>query len=171
MDVIDLLGFEEGWREKPYIDTEGYPTIGYGFKIGPKLAGGPNARQAALEHYYQFTLPRHAGNVWLLELAAETYRKMAANNRIAPAVKACVVPEMPPLENPRIAVLVSMAYQMGVEGLAGFRNTLMCITNQDWFQAETQMLKSKWASQTPKRARRHAHQMRTGSWHPEYGRV
>ena len=52
--------------------------------------------------------------------------------------------------------------------ITGFRNTLMCITNHDWFQAETQMLKSKWANQTPKRARRHAWQMRNGLWHQEY---
>ncbi|EBO1993945.1 lysozyme, partial [Salmonella enterica subsp. enterica serovar Kentucky] len=24
--IIPLLNFEEGYREKPYIDTEGYPT-------------------------------------------------------------------------------------------------------------------------------------------------
>ena len=168
MNIVDMLRFEEGWREKPYVDTEGYPTVGYGFKIGPKLAGGPKARQAALEHYYQFTLPHTAGDAWLMRIVATTHEKMLEKASIASALEACVQDGVDTIENPRACVLISMAYQMGVEGLAGFRNTLMCITNHDWFQAETQMLKSKWANQTPKRARRHAWQMRNGLWHQEY---
>lgn len=159
--IITLLAFEEGWREKPYIDTEGYPTVGYGFKIGP--------RGAPLSHY-TFTLPREAGNAWMLAHVARMLLEMRAKPSINKALVACLEPntDASPMYNPRGAVLVSMAYQMGVDGLVGFRNTLMAIANKDWFTAETGMLKSRWASQTPKRARRHAAQMRSGEWQPEY---
>ena len=159
-DIIKMLAFEEGWRERPYLCSERYPTVGYGFKIGPK--GAPIAQ-------YDFTLPREAGDVWLMVLARELHTAMRAEPAIARALTSCSVTGLPSLSNPRYAVLVSMAYQMGVAGLAGFRNTLLHIANCDWYQAETGMLKSRWATQSPARARRHARQMRTGLWAGEYG--
>ena len=61
-----------------------------------------------------------------------------------------------------------MAYQMGIDGLAGFKNTLKNIAAGRWNDAATGMLDSKWAKQTPNRARRHAEQMRTNIWAKEY---
>lgn len=49
-------------------------------------------------------------------------------------------------------VLIEMAYQMGVSGLLGFTNTLTMIKNGDYVSASKNMLLSKWAKQTPKRA-------------------
>lgn len=57
-----------------------------------------------------------------------------------------------------------MAYQMGVAGLAGFKNTLAMIADGDFGGAASGMLNSKWAKQTPNRARRHADVMRTGTY-------
>ncbi|MEO3956522.1 glycoside hydrolase family protein, partial [Chromobacterium piscinae] len=75
---------------------------------------------------------------------------------IAAALKQC---------NPaRADVLLSMAYQMGVDGLAGFKNTLAMITAGNFTGAAAGMLNSKWAKQTPKRAQRHAEVMRTGAY-------
>jgi lysozyme len=36
--IIPILRFEEAYKPKPYIDTEGFPTVGTYFKIGPKGA-------------------------------------------------------------------------------------------------------------------------------------
>lgn len=36
--IIQLIQIEEGYREKAYYCSEGYPTIGTGHKIGPKGA-------------------------------------------------------------------------------------------------------------------------------------
>jgi len=69
----------------------------------------------------------------------------------------------------RMAVLQSMAYQMGVQGLAAFKNTLQAVIERRWNDAAAGMLNSRWARQTPERAQRHAQQMRTGIWAPEYG--
>ena len=60
----------------------------------------------------------------------------------------------------RRAVLLSMAYQMGVDGLMKFKNMWAAINRQDWDDAADQMLDSKWARQTPERAGRHARIMR-----------
>ena len=69
----------------------------------------------------------------------------------------------------RQAVLVSMAYQMGVSGLSGFRNTLKAVADGQWADAAKGMLDSKWARQTPARANRHANQMLSGVWAKGYG--
>lgn len=158
-DVIDLLKFEEGWRERPYLDSLGYPTVGYGVVVGPQ--GAPLSN-------YTFTLPHSVGVAWLIEHLKETHLAMARNETILKALESCTTKSDPDWGNPRSAVLLSMAYQMGVEGLAKFRDALRHISNRDWFQAETSMLKSRWANQTPHRARRHARQMRTGIWAGEY---
>ncbi len=50
--------------------------------------------------------------------------------------------------------LVNMAFQLGVRGLLGFRNTLMYIRRCEYGVARTNALQSLWARQTPARARR-----------------
>ena len=149
--IISLIEYEEGWRDKPYICSEGYPTIGYGFKLGPK---GASLKQ------YQFSIPKQAGVVWMGCLITELTADLADHPRIGPAYRAC--------DDCRRAVLISMAYQMGLDGLAKWKNTLAAIVAQDWDKAAAAMLNSLWAKQTPKRAKRHADQMRSGVWCPLY---
>ena len=68
------------------------------------------------------------------------------------------------LNDARKAVLMNMAFQLGITGLMGFSKTLSLIESGDYAQAADQMLRSKWASQTPNRAYEMAEQMRTGQW-------
>lgn len=64
----------------------------------------------------------------------------------------------------RRGVLMNMAFQMGVDGLLGFRNTLTMIEQGEYEKASEAMLQSLWAQQTPERAHRLAKQMRTDAW-------
>lgn len=150
-NITSLLQYEEGFREKPYLCSEGYPTVGTGIRIGPKGAALSN---------YQFTVPREVDAVWLQSILNSTMRSMLSNERIAKAMNV--------LDEARTAVLVSMAYQMGVAGLAQFKNTLALIESKRFEDAAVAMLQSKWAKQTPNRAKRHAEQMRSGLWCTEY---
>lgn len=68
------------------------------------------------------------------------------------------------LDPARQGVLLNMSFQLGVEGLLGFKNTLRLVEQGDYAQAADNMLLSKWASQTPERAKRMAEQMRSGQW-------
>lgn len=145
--IIPLLNFEEGFRARPYIDTEGYPTVGVGFLIGPKGAAVSN---------YTFSLSKNVSDMWLQEIVSARLTDMKSNSEISAALKQC---------NPaRADVLQSMAYQMGVNGLAAFKNTLAMVAAGNFAGAAAGMLNSKWAKQTPKRAQRHAEVMRTGSY-------
>lgn len=149
-----LIKYEEGWREKPYLCTEGYPTVGFGFRIGP---------QGADIKLYQFILPLAAGEEWLRGHLIKMDREMRTFPHLGKALDAA---EPFPA---RTAVLYSMAYQLGVKGLGNFKNTLAAVARGDWNGAATGMLDSRWAKQTPKRAQRHAEQMRTGRWASVYG--
>ena len=152
--IYALIKHEEGWRSKPYLCTEKYPTVGFGFRIGP---------QGADIKLYQSTLPVRAGEAWLDTILSGLETDMRRDPKLAMAMQAC---ERDPA---RMAVLQSMAYQMGVKGLAAFNNTLQAVIERRWNDAAAGMLNSRWARQTPERAQRHALQMRTGLWAPEYG--
>ena len=145
--IVSILNYEEGYREKPYIDTEGYPTVAGGIKIGPK---------GALLSNYTFSVPRKVGDVWLEVFTDKVIAQCAATPSVYAALQKC---------NPaRADVLYSMAYQMGIAGLAGFKNTLAMIAAGKFDEAASGMLNSKWARQTPNRARRHAEVMRSGDY-------
>lgn len=145
--IIPILNYEEGYRERPYIDTEGFPTVACGIKIGPK--GAPLSN-------YIFSVPRGVGDVWLQVFTDKVIAQCSLTPSIRAALQKC---------NPaRADILYSMAYQMGVNGLAGFKNTLAMISAGKFDEASSGMLNSKWARQTPNRARRHAEVMRSGSY-------
>ena len=151
MDVVTLLEFEEGYEAKPYLCSLGYPTVGIGCKIGPKGAD---------LSLYQFCLPHDAAKQWAKHLVNQKMQAMAKCPEIAAALAAC--------NDARRAILISMAYQMGVNGLNDFKNTLKAIADQDWSLACREMLDSLWAKQTPSRAARHSQQMLTGEWPAQY---
>ena len=162
-DFYDLIRYEEGWRSKPYLCSEGYPTVGFGFRIGPK--GTPIS-------HYDLELPPAVGEVWLLEHAKDIIAELNQHASTRRALDSCLAADRQPagmwMHGPRASVLVSMAYQMGVWGLLKFNQTLTHVGNAAWSNAEGNMLNSLWAKQTPARAKRHAVQMRTGVWDQNY---
>ena len=151
MNIVSLLRYEEGFKEKPYFCSEGYPTIGTGIKLGPKGAALSN---------YQITISKEVDAVWMAEIIKQKVAEMSVNQGITAAMSSC--------NDARKSILISMAYQMGADGLAKFNNTLKAVAEQRWGDAANGMLNSAWAKQTPNRAKRHAKQMLTGEWSPEY---
>ena len=113
---------EEGYREKPYRCTAGKLTIG----IGYNLDAGMPLDEAVL-------LIRHR----IEKIRRELLERFEW---------------FPNLNETRQAALVSMAYQMGIAGLLGFKRTLVSVWAGDYEKASREMLDSKWARQTPKRA-------------------
>jgi len=152
--IIAILNFEEGYVEKPYIDTLGFPTVAGGIRIGPKGASLSN---------YTFSVPRSVGDVWKQVIVDTKELELKSRPNIAAALKQC---------NPaREDILVSMAYQLGVDGLAQFKKALIFISNGDFISGANEMLNSLWARQTPGRAQRHAEVMRTGNYDIYKGKI
>jgi lysozyme len=159
-DIFSLLEFEEGFSEKPYYCSEGYPTVGFGIRIGPKGAALSN---------YTFTLPRTAAEVWTRCYMDEMVARLVRYPHLNAALMALESKSTGALySDPRCCVLLSMCYQMGEKGVADFVNTLKFMHDGNYVKAAVNMLASKWARQTPNRAGRHAKQMQTGQWAAEY---
>ena len=136
--ITRLLRAEEGEVLHAYDDHLGYATIGVGRLIDKRKGGGITAEESAFL------------------LKNDIQKLIAALEAKLPWIKT--------LDDARRGVLLSMAFQMGVEGLLGFKNTLAMIQTGKYAEAATGMMNSKWAKQTPSRAQRHAEQMRTGKW-------
>jgi len=66
------------------------------------------------------------------------------------------------LSEARQRVLANMAFNMGIDGLLGFKNTLALIQGGNYAEAAAAMLQSKWAGQVGDRAKRLAEMMRVG---------
>ena len=138
MDLRQQLIEFEGKVSHAYEDHLGYLTIGVGRLIDKRKGG--HLTDDEIEYLLENDIRRTTTAV----LAALPWAKH--------------------LNEPRQAVLVGMAFQMGLQGLLGFRSTLESVRDERYADAAAGMLLSKWAKQTPKRAQRLARQMETGEW-------
>ena len=64
----------------------------------------------------------------------------------------------------RRSVLINMAFQLGVSGLMKFKRFIAAYRAGDFVTASKEMLDSRWAMQTPNRAKELSEQMLTGEW-------
>ncbi len=133
--IHELLAYEEGFREKPYHCSEGYVTIGIGTKIGPKLA--------PLD-MYQFKVTKKVAEAFLDE-ELKSIRAQLVKHRWYTE-----------LDEDRQTIIKSMCYQLGYSGLMKFKNMIAALEKKHWPEASLEALDSRWAKQTPARAKRHA---------------
>lgn len=129
---------DEGEVLHAYLDSLGFTTIAVGRLIDKRKGGGISKEESAM-------------------LLRNDISKVAAG--VAQAL-----PWSAQLDEARRGVLLNMAFQMGLQGLLGFKNTLATIQAGDYKKAAQQMLQSKWATQTPQRAKRLSDQMSDGQW-------
>ena len=137
--VAAQLRYDEGVRKTAYKDHLGYLTIGVGRLIDASRAGA-GLRDGEIEMLLRNDI---------MDRVSQLSKRL---------------PWFNDLDEARQGVLLNMAFQLGVDGLMGFRTTLDLIGKGRYTEASEQMLKSKWASQTPARARRMSEQMKTGRW-------
>lgn len=137
-DIESQLREDEGEVLHAYNDSEGYLTIGIGTLIDKRKGGG--------------LLPEESAFIF-------QNRMRILKDRIRKAL-----PWFNELDIVRQGVLLNMAFQMGVDGLLKFKNTLRHVQARQWTAASVGMLDSLWAKQTPERAERLAEQMLTGVW-------
>lgn len=132
------LELEEGNVPHAYQDHLGFWTIGIGRLIDKRKGGRLRPDEIAL--------------LLSNDIKEKTAEVLAA------------LPWVASLDEPRQAVIIGMAFQMGTSGLLKFRNTLRAVQEGRYADAARGMLASLWARQTPDRAARMAAQMRLGAW-------
>ena len=127
-DLLNDLKREEGWRSKPYRDHLGFLTIGYGFLIDERK---------------DVELPQSVGDLWLEHVATEKWLEIRDR-----------FPWLAAQPEDVQRAIAQMAYQLGVNGVARFRNMLDSLESGDRQAAAEHALDSTWAKQTPERASR-----------------
>ena len=139
--VRQLLEEEEGRSSTLYPDSKGFLTIGVGHLLDPRKGG--RLPDALIDQ--------------LLDLDIAEARYGAES-----------LPGFIRLNDVRQAVVISMVFQMGLQGVRGFSGFLGALSRSDYLRAATEMRDSKWwRDDSRKRAERAAKMMETGEWVPQ----
>jgi|TARA_R100001463_G_scaffold115866_1_gene171101 lysozyme len=123
-DLLESIKHHEGFVEHVYDDSLGIPTIGYGFAIKDLVLQEDLCDEILL-------------------------RKL----RILGRSVMSKFPFFDSLPSDCKTVLMEMCYQLGVTGVSKFKKALKAMEDGDWEKAADEMLDSKWAKQTPNRAK------------------
>jgi len=124
-EALELIKKEEGYRQFPYTCSAGKLTIGYGFNLDDV---GISEEEAEL--LLEFRLRK------LEEEMFHTYYWFRY------------------MSEARKAVVLSMIYQLGMNGLLKFKKMISALEDEDYTLAASEGLDSLWAKQTPERATR-----------------
>jgi lysozyme len=143
--ITRQLRGDEGAKPCVYRDTLGYLSIGVGRLVDGRKSGA-GLRPSEID----FMLAND-----IADRLAQLSRRLPWFDR---------------LDDARKGALLNMAFQLGIEGLTAFTNTLALVQRGNYAGAAHEMLDSTWAKQTPLRAQRLAKQMATGVWQFEDGK-
>lgn len=133
------LRLDEGIRYLPYQDTLGLWTVGIGHKVDDTWRG----------RLISYTEVQGLFNFDLVHLERGILG---------------MLPWVNDLDEARQGVLYNMGFNLGVEGLLGFRRTLNYAQARNYEAAALEMAHSQWAVQVGPRANRLELQMRDGIW-------
>ena len=134
MDVKQLIIKHEGYLNKMYADQKGIATIG----VGHNLRDNPIS-DAAVNQIFQDDFNQVCKGL----LDYPWFQKQ---------------------NEARQAVLVDMAFNMGLPTLLKFQGMIAALTRADYATAALEMLDSSWARQVPSRAKEDSDIMRSGSF-------
>ena len=124
MSLIDSIKKHEGFVPTVYKDSLGIDTIGYGFAI-KDLFLNQDLCDLILERKITHLLER-------------VNKKFTWYKYMPPAIQ---------------DIVVEMCYQMGVYGFSCFKKTIAYLQDKKFKEASIEMLDSRWAIQTPVRAK------------------
>ena len=128
-DLKERIKKHEGFVPKIYRDSLGYATIGYGHLVLPT------------DHFED-------GVEYSKEELNEVFEK-DFQNALDNANK--LIKDIPLVYQAK-EVICEMVFQLGIGGVSKFKNMWKALEEGDYYTASVEMLDSRWAKQTPKRA-------------------
>ncbi|WP_419147558.1 glycoside hydrolase family protein [Pseudoalteromonas 'SMAR'] len=134
-NLFNQLKRHEGVRLTVYHCPSGYATIGVGRNLEQRGLSETESDYLLTNDINEFT---------------QSVRENIDTSKCNPA---------------REAVLINMAFNLGITGLLEFKNTITAVEAGDWELAAFEMLDSRWAVQVGGRADELAEQMATGEWY------
>ena len=123
-DLLNRIKHHEGFRKSVYQCTEGYDTIGYGFAIKDLELDKDIAEEILIRKVEKLIKRVRKRFDWLDSVPREVQ-----------------------------GILVEMSYQMGLSNVSKFKKALHAMQMFQWKLAATELLDSRWAKQTPNRAK------------------
>jgi|TARA_R100000093_G_C1942585_1_gene72800 lysozyme len=125
----ERIKLHEGYRLEPYTDTLGYLTGGVGHRIMPNEEV-PTTKEG-----------------WMKLFDSDFQSAWKFMERF------CEENNLRVISDDAKEVLCEMIYQMGFSGVSKFKNMIKALQNRDYKLASIEMLDSRWAKQTPNRAK------------------
>lgn len=135
-----MLERHEGRKNKPYLDSEGYATIGVGHKL------------TKFDKITEIWTEEDIDKVFLEDY--KTARRLLEIN----------CPWVQDFDSCRHCALVDFVFNVGVGTLMKFKKSLKALESHDWITAKDELLNSKWAKQVKGRAKEIAYMIETGQW-------
>ena len=131
-EVKDRIKKHEGFIAKPYLDSLGKATIGYGHLITDEA---------------NFEEGKECSKDELLKLFDKDFEK--AKNGASKLYEGCEISDIAK------GLIIEMVFQLGPTGVKKFRNFWKDLkqTPPQYDVAATEMMDSRWAKQTPSRAK------------------
>lgn len=139
MNIESQLIYDEGIRSYIYPDSLGFLTIGVGRCVDKRITSTGLSKDECL---------------YLLKNDIESHIKELT----------IAFPWFSSLNSPRQSALINLCHQLGISKLKQFSKAINFMAQGDYENASKEFLDSKWAAQTPDRAKRVCAQIKSGNW-------
>ena len=138
--LLESVKKHEGYRNKVYLDTLGKRTVGVG--------------HLCVEDFWEDD--KEYEEKFLMEILAEDLQNAIKGARELKEEHSCT-----DIDEIAQEIIVEMVFQLGKNGVSKFRNMWKALAEKNYIGASFEMLESKWAKQTPNRAKSMAELMKS----------
>ena len=161
--LVENIKISEGFREYPYKDSLGKDTVGYGTLLPLTVA----EVEMVMRERFAISLKgiNDGGIIFqglifpLTKSEAEYILQFRLNQKISAILEEKPIILRFPQEKQE--VIFEMIYQLGTRGVLNFKMMWLALEDFHFQEASQEMLLSRWATQTPKRAEKLANQMKS----------
>ena len=138
--LMESVKKHEGYRNKVSLDTLGKRTVGVG--------------HLCVEDFWEDE--KEYEEKFLMEILADDLQNAIKGARELKEEHSCT-----DIDEIAQEILVEMVFQLGKNGVSKFRNMWKALAEKNYIGASFEMLDSKWAKQTPNRAKSMAELMKS----------
>ena len=137
--LLESVKKHEGYRNKVYLDTLGKRTVG----VGHLCVEDFWEDDKEYEEKFLMTILEHD-----LQTAIKGAKKLMEDHGCAD------------IDEQAEEILIEMVFQLGKNGVSKFKNMWKALAEKNYIGASYEMLDSRWAKQTPNRAKAMAKTMK-----------
>ena len=137
--LMESVKKHEGYRNKVYLDTLGKRTVGVG--------------HLCVEDFWEDD--KEYEEKFLMEILQKDLQQAIRGARSLMEEHDCA-----DIDEQAEEILIEMVFQLGMTGVSKFRNMWKALAEKNYIGASYEMLDSRWAKQTPNRAKAMAKTMK-----------